>query len=183
MGKEKYGILSRFVIELIARKFTHWFCTRCIFQTLPSFLLPRLARPRPFRAWLGSPLLPRRLFQGVLGSLQSFCLTSGVFEHFRTFENIREFTMGRHSGKKCTFCPLALVWHAIRDKTLFYPLFLYGTPSGSKIPPLSFTSCMISHPGIIFLRIRLSTPVVTCLYIIYILEFLRISYTYDVSVY
>ena len=74
--------------------------------------------------------------------------------------------MGRHSGKKCTICPLAIVWHAIRDKTLFCPLFLYGTPSGSKIPPLSFTSCMLSHPGINNLRIRLSTPVVICLYII-----------------
>ena len=45
--------------------------------------------------------------------------------------------MGRHSGQKCTFCPLALVWHAIRDKTLFYPLFLYGTPSGSLPQPLA----------------------------------------------
>ena len=74
--------------------------------------------------------------------------------------------MGCHSGQKCFFFPLAIVWHAIRDKTLFYPLFLYGTPSGSKIPPLSFASCMISHPGIYFLRIRHSTPFVTCLYII-----------------
>ena len=88
--------------------------------------------------------------------------------------------MGRHSGQKCTFCPLAIVWHAIRDKTPFCPLFLYGTPSGSKIPPLPFASCMISHPGINILRIRLSTPVVTCLYIIIAYNYLKKNYAYRI---